>query len=173
MQISTENPFENRLATSQSRIFAFIFSLVGHRERALEILQETNLILVKKAAEYDVDREFLPWAFAIARNQVKAAFQKSNRDRMVFGEEAMAVVESIAVESCKTLDARQTALEDCIAKLPKEQKTLIEQRYKQNLPVKEISSINNKPANRLTVALFRARKFLADCISRKTGVAYE
>ena len=38
-----------------------------NREEAKDILQETNITLINKREDFDVSRQFLPWAFSIAR----------------------------------------------------------------------------------------------------------
>ncbi|MEE2641239.1 MAG: sigma-70 family RNA polymerase sigma factor [Planctomycetota bacterium] len=162
--------FEELLGQNQRRIFAFIFSLTGNRELSLEVFQETNLVLVRKKDLFDPNKTFLPWAFAIARNQVRAAFQKTYRDKMVVSEEAMELVEKTVVDHEENFDQRQTALTDCLAKLSESQRQLIEQKYRHGESLDSIARSRNQSSNRLAVALFRIRKLLADCIQRKMEV---
>lgn len=170
---ATTKRFDEILAECQPRIYAFIFSLVGNRDLAQEIFQETNLVLVQKSAQFDPVRPFIPWAFAFAKNQVKAALQKSNRDRMLFNEEAMAIVEKIAIENDKTQNARQAALERCIENLKEEQKEIIRGKYQEEKSLEEIAKDRQQKPNRLAVMLFRIRKVLAECISRKLEASHE
>lgn len=159
--------FEALLAESQPRIYAFIYSLVGNAEFAVEVFQETNLVLVQKAADFDHSRPFIPWAFGIAKNQIRAAVQKSKRERMVFGEQAMKIVEEIVIERMPEYSEKQTALRGCLQQLPDRQRKLIQQRYENNLPLDKIATKTEQTPSRLAVTFFRIRKALADCISKR------
>src|SRR5438105_2080291 len=67
---SCRQDFVQRLTAAQSHLYAFICSLLGSTREAPDVLQETNVLLWQRAADYDADREFLPWAYALARYQV-------------------------------------------------------------------------------------------------------
>lgn len=77
------------MTDSQSRLYAFIYSLLSDAELARDVLQETNAVLWAKAAEFEADRDFGPWALAIARYQVLAARQRMSRDRLVFDPDVL------------------------------------------------------------------------------------
>ena len=66
------------LTGTQSRLYAYICSLIGGAAGARDVLQETNLVLWDKAQEYDPARPFLPWAYRIAYLQV-LAYRKQPR----------------------------------------------------------------------------------------------
>ena len=57
----------NQISQSQGQLLRFINSLHFNREEAKDILQETNVTLINKREDFDVSRQFLPWAFSIAR----------------------------------------------------------------------------------------------------------
>src|ERR1041384_3034412 len=71
------------LTSYQSMLYSSITALLGGVEGAQDILQETNVVLLKKAADYDSARPFLPWAIAFAKNQVLAWRKRQSRDRLV------------------------------------------------------------------------------------------
>lgn len=56
----------------QSRICAYLCTLLARAEDARDVLQETDLVLWKKAADYDPARPFEPWAFRFAHWQALA-----------------------------------------------------------------------------------------------------
>ena len=55
--------FVQQLTANQNRLYGYIFSLLGDHHRANDVLQETNMVLWRKAAEFQTDRDFIPWAF--------------------------------------------------------------------------------------------------------------
>ncbi len=60
------------LTSHQSTLYASITALLGGVEGAQDVLQETNLVLLEKAGEFDLSRPFLPWALTVARFQMLA-----------------------------------------------------------------------------------------------------
>ena len=54
--------YVERLTGSQSRLYAYVYSLCGDPHQAADILQDTNKKLWELHEEYDADRDFLPWA---------------------------------------------------------------------------------------------------------------
>ena len=79
-------PFEysRKLTAIQRSLYAYILSLLPNRSDAEDILQETNLILCKKAKDYDPDGHFQGWAFRIARFQIMAHMTKARRSKISF-----------------------------------------------------------------------------------------
>ena len=69
----TTSRYVELLTSSQGRLFAYIYSLTGDPEQTQDALQDTNRKLWLLMDEYDPRREFLPWAFKMAVNQVRAA----------------------------------------------------------------------------------------------------
>ena len=72
----TTSRYVELLTSSQGRLFAYIYSLTGDPEQTHDVLQETNRKLWLLMDEYDPKREFLPWAFKVGFNQVRAARKK-------------------------------------------------------------------------------------------------
>ena len=56
-QPDTTEQFVQQLAEHQSRLFGYVYSMLGDHSRAADVLQETNLVLWRKNAEFDPDPE--------------------------------------------------------------------------------------------------------------------
>ena len=69
----------------QRPLYAYILTLLPNRSEAEDILQETNLILCRKAGEYNPEGHFQGWAFNIARYQVMGHISKFKRSKQ-FGK---------------------------------------------------------------------------------------
>lgn len=155
------------IASHQAALHRFILSLLPDRSLAGDVLQETNLVLWRKAAEYDPAQPFLAWAFGIARFQVMAARRDAGRDRHVFSDQ---LVELLADEHPlhQDSDARlEEALEGCLAKLSSQHRELILARYQPGASVQKLASARSKSPGALSVLLLRIRKTLEDCIERQ------
>lgn len=161
--------FVRELTGHQNRLYGYIYSLLGDHERAADVLQETNLALWRRAAEYDATRPFLPWAFAVARMQVLAHLRDRQRDRLLLdGELAELLADDVREESTK-LDRVQAALRECLGKLSAANRELIERRYFRSEPLQQMSRRTGRTLAAIKVALFRVRRQLAECVRRQVS----
>lgn len=156
--------FGQHLTGCQSALYAFITTLLGGAEGAHDVLQETNLTLWKKAADYDPSQPFLRWAYTFARFQTMAWRKKQSRSRLVLDEE---LVQQVAAE-CEARDLGEAwqleALDKCLGKLPELQRDLVASRYLRGEPVNDIAARTGRPEGAIAVTLFRIRRALFDCI---------
>ncbi len=63
----TEDEYILEVVSHQKRIYGFIKSIHPFPNEIDDILQETNITLIKKYHDFDGAKEFIPWAMAIAR----------------------------------------------------------------------------------------------------------
>ena len=62
--------FVLEIIAAQSRLYAYILSLVLNREKARDILQQTNLVLLEKEREFEWGTNFGAWASRVAYYEV-------------------------------------------------------------------------------------------------------
>jgi RNA polymerase sigma-70 factor (ECF subfamily) len=153
------------IATHQAAIHRYVHSLLPDRMLADDVVQETNLLLWRKAAEYDPAQPFLPWALTIALYQVKAARRDAARDRHVFDDRLLDLLATDAAAH----DARdlESALEHCLAKLPGRQRQLIMERYQPGASVQSMAQERSQTPTALSLTLLRIRKSLESCIEQR------
>jgi|Laugrefabdmm15dn_1035133.scaffolds.fasta_scaffold20548_2 RNA polymerase sigma-70 factor (ECF subfamily) len=156
----------DHLTRQQSSLFHYILSLVPDPVSAQDILQETNLVLWRKAAEYDSALPFMPWACRIALYQVKAHRRDQARDLHVFDDD---VLDQLAAEPPEAHIGRplEQGLRDCLERLPGKQRELIIARYQPGASVESLALASKLSPNALSQALFRIRSALADCLERQ------
>jgi len=161
--------FVQQLTASQSALYAFIVSLLGGVNDANDVLQETNMKLCRKCAEYDADQPFLRWAYAFARFEVMAWRKSKQRSRLVLDDELLATVAAELEESAEEADHRLKVLEDCIERLNPRQRELIAARYGRGEAVQDIATRLSRPENAMAALFYRLRKLLADCVQTRLG----
>ncbi|MST00868.1 MAG: sigma-70 family RNA polymerase sigma factor [Pedosphaera sp.] len=159
--------FVQLLTATQSRLYAHLYTLLGGAEAARDVLQETNLVLWKKAAEYDLTRPFEPWAMSFARFQAMAWRKRQQRDRLVFDDELVALLDAECSPAAADAGGELLALEECLQALPEKQRALVARRYQQGEAVNHIAEQEGRPANAIAALLYRARQALAECIKTK------
>lgn len=165
---SKTGDFVQLMIGSQSRLYAFIMSLVCDPDQAADILQQTNLVMWEKSDQFAAGTNFSAWAYQIARFQVMAHRQKRRRDRHVFDDETLAAVAGEFEERAEELDDKLTALSRCLNQLGDDARSLIRTRYRDGRSVKEIADGLGHSANRVAVRLHRLRLALLECIERGT-----
>ena len=155
------------LTSHQSTLYASISAMLGGVEGAQDVLQETNVVLLEKAGDYDAARPFVPWAVTFAKFQVLAWRKRQTRDRLVLDDELFAAVaDRLANESAeggppsRMLDA----VEGCLQKLMPDWRSLVDARYVNGEAVQDIAARLGCSVNVVSVTLFRIRKALLDCV---------
>ena len=154
------------LTNSQRKLHAYIFSLVWNPADADDVLQETNIVLLKKAAEYDSSRDFLPWALAIARFQALAGLKRRQRLRFVFDDALATCLADDAAREDPVFEARRLALATCLQKLPPAHRDLLLRRYEPKAVVGDMAATLGLSLKALSDRLRRIREKLLQCIVR-------
>jgi len=162
--------FVQALTGCQSRLFTFIFTLVPDEEQARDILQETNLVIWRKSDEFRDGTNFGSWACRIAHYQVLAYWRKTGRDRHIFNQEYVRDLVSSSVEATSDIDAKGTALRQCLAELAPQQQELIRQRYAPGTTVESLAESLKIPPAAVSNRLYRLRQILRDCIRGKLAM---
>lgn len=158
--------FLSRVSRAQRSLYAFIVTLVRQAADAEDVLQETNVVLWRKAREYDLTRDFMPWAFRIAQLQAMAHLKRQKRVPMTFDESLLAILADEAISETPEHDPRRHALTGCLQKLPDHQRKLIATRYEPGGSVNDLARRSGKSPKAISEALRRIRRTLLECIER-------
>ena len=160
--------FVTQITQSQRQLHAFILSMVWNPVEADDVLQETNLVLWEKAAEFDESRPFLPWAMRFAQWQARAWLQRRarQRQRLIFDDDLVKLLADEAAAEVRAFDARQHALASCLQQLRPEQRELIARRYEPEASVNAMAESAGVTPKAVSDRLRRIRHALMECIER-------
>ena len=158
--------FVREVTANQRRLYAFILSLVRKPADADDVLQETNLVLWQKSAEFTPGTNFVAWAFRIARFQVMALRKRQRRTHEAFDDELIDLLARDAETRADDDEARRTALRGCVQKLRPDQAALIAERYEPGGCVNDMAERAGKSPKALSEQLARVRATLLKCVSR-------
>lgn len=154
-------------------LFGFILALTRDREAAEEVFQEVGLAIVEEDRRGVCVERFLPWAFELARRRVAEYFRRSSRVRRREGAEALDEAVTRAFEEHapdpESVRRRQEGLAECLEGLPPAQRSLIEKRYRDRLPVRRIAGSMGWSEGSVKVTLWKARQNLRRCLEAKLG----
>lgn len=164
--ISDSESFVVLLTNAQCDLHAYIAYLVGNRDEARDVLQETNLVLWREASRYDNARPFLAWAKAVAYYQALSHLKKRSRDRLVFDEDLMLQLAEADAGHHGDMQERLRMLDVCFKKLTHVQQSVMKFRYFRNWPVRRLAVRFSFSESAASMLLTRIRRQLAACIDR-------
>lgn len=156
----------SELIEAQFTLFAYICALTANSQDARDILQETNLKICKKAAEYDPLRPFMGWAKTLAVYEVMTYRKKQRRDRLVFENDVFETLAAKADSETQDVERHLAYLEGCIRKLPPILREVVDARYLKSCSVGLVAQQLGRSANAVSLLLMRARQALSDCVRR-------
>lgn len=161
--------FAQQITENQQRLYGYIRSLVGNSASSWDILQETNIVLWKKQADFQPGTNFDAWSFTIARFQVLAFLRDRKRDPLqLLTPDLLEVLGPDAEIEAGQLTDRLAALRKCLSHLTEKSRTLIDLHYSKGLKMKEIASSFGQSSAAVKQAIFRIRQSLFECIEKST-----
>ena len=156
--------FADLMADHQPRLFGYIRSLGVDEQSAKDILQETNVTLLKKSRDYEPGTNFTAWAFRVAYFEVLTWRRRRGRERLHFNDDLVESLAAKAEENTAGYDDRLDSLQRCIGELPERQREVVERRYLKGEAVQDIAEDLGFKANAASQLLFRARTNLLKCM---------
>lgn len=151
----------------QPRLYGYILKRLADREQTLEVLQRTNLVLCRKADDYQIGSSFAAWAFTIAKFQVMAWRKSEGANRLVFSDKVWTLIEQSLEEEVADVDDRIPALQHCLERLKPMDLELVQRRYRDGEQIQQIADKLAKSVDAIGMRLMRIRRQLAECVKRK------
>jgi len=165
--IVDEEFLQNFLA-HQRGIYAFVAMLLPSTTDADDVFQETSIILWRKRHDYRPGTNFNAWASRVAFHAVQSfrARQARLRRRMMFDDELLDRIAAEAERLGHHLDARRSALDRCLEKLPARDRDLLERRYAPGATIRSVADAVGRPVGGLYKAIKRIHDVLSECVER-------
>ncbi len=148
----------------QSDVLSLCFRMMGHRQDAEDVAQETFVRALRGIKTFDVSRAVRPWLLGIAANRCRTALVKRARrpgvvettEDRVDHRPGLADPDDLAGELSRALD-----------QLRPEYRTVFTMFHEQNLPYEEIALALRRPVGTVKTWLHRARAELAGYLGRR------
>ncbi len=170
-----QQAFELLVRRHQDRIYGFLFGMVRDRSTANDLFQETFLRVIaamqKQRGSYDRQGRWLAWVMRIARNAALDHMRRRRKWQDVESDEDDGLSFWDRIEDDRHLADvhlhqadRQSWLEECIERLPAEQKEVLLLRHETDLTFREIAEMTNVSINtalgRMRYALLNLKKMM-------------
>jgi RNA polymerase sigma-70 factor len=164
--------FEILVREHETRLRAFVGSLVRDPGSAEDIAQEAFVVAWRNLHRYDRSQPFGPWLRGIARRLVMAHHRKLGRSKLEFVEEEVVdhlgrLHELLEQNSGDTLDEQLSSLRACFEHLPEHQQRVLEMHYADDLACGDISTAVGRSREAVKKILQRSRAWLGRCIEER------
>lgn len=154
------------LMNNQVRISTYIQTLVQNYQDAEDIFQETATIAWEKFDEYEPGSNFASWAMMIARYRIMYYWQKNKKSIVHYSDAAVKSIEDYISNTGQKTSNNQSYLEECMQKLPVQDRSLIRMRYSRKITIKAMAEELGRSIHGLYGTLSRIHLALAECILR-------
>lgn len=163
--------FTELMASHQARLLAYIRALVPNSDAARDVLQQTNLVMLRKARDFEPGSNFSAWARRVAYFEVLTLRRTMGRERILFDESLLEKVASTAETRSDHFEDRREALIECMKHLPEKQRGLLTSRYVDQKKVATIAKESGANCNAISQQIFRAKSNLLNCVTRRLQVS--
>jgi RNA polymerase sigma-70 factor (ECF subfamily) len=161
--------FVRLLMRHDRTIRAFLRGLLPTANDVDEVMQEVSVVAWRKFGQLDDPENFRRWVSVIARYEVLMYRRKKARDRFVLGTEVENLLIKEAIDEIDLREDQLNALQNCLAKMPADRKSLVMLIYSTETPMKQIAKRIGKTPEALYKFISRARRELMECV--ESGLA--
>jgi RNA polymerase sigma-70 factor (ECF subfamily) len=172
-----QQAFRTLVERHEDRLYGYLMGMVRDRNVANDLFQETYLRVISalqnRRGSYAQQGRWLSWVMRIARNAALDHLRSRKKWVDVTGADEDETTfwdrlpeESVGQDEELHLDERTEWLEECIRRLPHEQREVLLMRQDAELTFKEIAAITdcsiNTALGRMRYALLNLRKMMAE-----------
>jgi RNA polymerase sigma-70 factor (ECF subfamily) len=158
VQAAQQNPAKFRVLYQRyyEPIFRFVFKRTIDEVLAADLTSQVFLKAMQKIDKYVFKGvPFSAWLFRIASNEIAQHFRKQNKSRVVALEERTAQSLEDEYEDKADLDININLLKSVIQDLKPEEVELLELRFFEKRPFKEVADILDITENNAKVKIYR------------------
>jgi RNA polymerase sigma-70 factor (ECF subfamily) len=151
----------------QGQVFGLCYRMLGQRQDAEDMAQETFVRALRSLKQWDSQREFLPWLLAIAGNRCRTCLAKRRRR-----PHTMPLVEPSPDQRPNGEPARHLAeeLQRALRRLREEYRVAFLLFHQQELSYAEIGAALNCPLGTVKTWVHRARLELIEMLRKRGAV---
>jgi RNA polymerase sigma-70 factor, ECF subfamily len=158
---------------AQPTVSQFVASLVRDPWAVRDIVQNVSLVLLRKFAEYDESKSFLPWALGIAKFEILGHQRDAARNRLICDSLFLDQYTQAWADIAPRISHEMEALRHCVGELDGRPRTIIKLRYADGETSETIAAKLNITAENVRTILHRTRDVLRRCVERHVGLQGE
>jgi RNA polymerase sigma-70 factor (ECF subfamily) len=148
-QKGSANAFEELFSRYRNHVYGFFRRRLNHAARAEELAQETFVIIIRGAEQYEARAKFRTYVFSVAVKQLWSERRKEMR-------ESRAAAEPFE-EGHATDPATGLWIKDALSRMDPDHREVLMLREYEQLPYEDIAEVLAVPINTVRSRLSRAR----------------
>lgn len=158
------NEFLDLFTGSQLRLYRYIVLLVANQIEAEDVLQNTNLVMLRKCDQFRPGTNFHSWSTSIAYLEVLKFRSSRKRQSPGLSEATLEMLSSEALDHASLLEQRNSALPGCMEKLPPSDLSLVSDYYFRGMSWETIAESLGRSSSSVRHSICRIRRELKRCI---------
>src|SRR6056297_40530 len=181
-QNGDQQAFRELMNRHQSKVYSYIYSMIGSAGLADDIFQETfTKVITKMDDTYNEQGKWIAWVMRIAHNATIDHIRKQKRFVDVKGSyvdvaktdfyDRLPDEDAVAQDEKLELDESPSELLKHIPNLPEEQRTVVMLRHYYEMPFKEIAELTDVSINtalgRMRYSLINLRKMFDEELEKQ------
>ncbi|TWT92227.1 sigma-70 family RNA polymerase sigma factor [Neorhodopirellula pilleata] len=166
-ELDSYEQFMRRFLECQRGLLRYVMCFVPNVHDARDIVQNTAIALWKKHELFDPSEPFMPWACRFALNETRLFMRTNERWKHFLDDETVAALAGRREEMADELDERRIHLRECLRKLPKDQRLVVEGYYFEDLSVEQLAESSRRSVDAIYKSLQRIRMALMKCVQRR------
>lgn len=157
-------------AECESWLFAYLMALVGNREDAEEVFQETTLALWRSFDSFVPGTDFTRWAKRTAFHRVLTYRKQKRRLAVPQSEEFLTAIQAADERQQVSPNVRLQMLNECLSRLPEADRRLVSLRYTDKRTIPDLARQLGKSDSAISKTLSRIRHALMLCVDRSLRI---
>jgi RNA polymerase sigma-70 factor, ECF subfamily len=160
--------FGELLAAHQSRLYGFLFALVGNREDANDLFQSTSLTLWQRFDTFEPGSNFYAWAATNAHFLARNFLKRKRLHSRCFNEDLLDTLAETHDAMKNDMDQSYlAALQECKDRLGAADRQLLDSVYVEELTAAQVASQLGRSRQSVCNSLSRIRRQLLTCIQQQ------
>jgi RNA polymerase sigma-70 factor, ECF subfamily len=163
-EAAAQQRFLSLFLRSEREVFRYVAALVPNVADAEDIVQQTALALWERFDAYDPNQPFTPWACRFALNKAKQWIERRQRWQALLENGLAEELAQRREELRPEFEAKLRHLEGCLAKLPDEQRSIVEGYYYRRDGIEKLAESSGRTVAATYKTLQRIRQSLQQCV---------
>ena len=159
----------------QHRLYRYLLRMVSETGAAEDLFQQTWLRIIERTRNYDAQRSFEGWLFAVAHNlaidYLRRRKPESLDEPLLSGETQSNHIQSIDKGALEEILSRERAdiVSGAVSNLHVSFREVITLRFEEEMKLEEIASVLSLPVGTVKTRLHRGLKALRQSLIKKLG----
>ncbi len=158
--LSTQSPYYFNLLYERyiNKVYSKCISLLKDEAMAHDATQEIFMKIFLNLAKFNRKSKFSTWLYSITYNYCIDFLRKKKKETKLFSSEEKEGSDIIEeVDDREIMEMEISRLKIVLEKLPKDDKTVLLMKYKEELSIKEIGAIFGKSESAIKMKIKRAK----------------